>query len=209
MFSVAIEGLEPRTLMAQTIGDIITQIRADVAASKATVAASAKIATADQHTLAADLGPKTKANSALLKILGKDFKASLANIKAMQVRANLIGNIDLNKAAFAVNKAINQKFSAKSLALANKALAKLSADDNAFVSPTVFNAFYAVTATPQTDEGTIGTSNPDNTALTAALPALTAEANFSTALYPQFNALVMDISTFATAITSNYPGTVF
>lgn len=195
--------------MAQTFAQMITQIQSDVATSKATVTASGKISAADQHTLAADLGHASKANAALLKTLGKDFKAALANIKSMQARANLIGNTDLKKAVAALSTTIAHNLSAKTLAVANKALAKLSADDNAFVSPTVFNAFYAVTATPQTDEGTIGTSNPDNTALAAALPALQAEANFSTALYPQFNALVMDISTFATAITNTYPGTVF
>jgi len=209
MARVAIESLEARTLMAQTVGQLVTQIAGDVAASKATVAASAKIASADQHTLSVDLLKTGKANAALLKTLGKDFRAALANIRGMQVIANKIGVTDMRKAAAAIQTAVNHNLSAKTLAAANKALAQLAKDDNTFVSGTVFNAFYSVTAVPANDEETIRSSNPTNTTLLVALPPLEARANFSSALYPQFDALVEDISTFATYIVNNIPGTVF
>jgi hypothetical protein len=35
------------------------------------------------------------------------------------------------------------------------------------------------------------------------------ESNFATALYPEFNNLVENISTLATFIIDTYPGTVF
>ena len=209
MHITAIESLEPRRLMAQTVDQLLTQILSDVNQSKATVAASAKISAADQHTIAVDLRPVSKANDKLLKTLGKDFNAALTEIRSMQKRATTIGVGDMQATIDSLNAYIAHKFSAKTLKGVNKALAKLSKDDNTFVSSPIFNAFYNLTAVPENDEILIGTANPGNSALTTALPALEAEADFSTPMYPEFNALVMDVSTFATYVLNTFPGTIF
>jgi hypothetical protein len=207
--TITIEYLERRRLLAQTIGQLVTEITRDVASIKATVTASNKISATDQHALAAKLHPASAANATLLKALKKDFGASLANTRSDATLASLIGLTDVKKAEAAVQTAAKHKFSTATLASANKALAKLSKDDNAFVSTSFVNAFYSLTAVPQTDEAAIGSANPQNASLTAALPALEARANFSNTLFPEFNSLVQDVSAYATAITSNFPGTVF
>jgi hypothetical protein len=56
-----IEYLECRSLMAQTIGQLVTDIAHDAASIKATVLTSNRISTADQHALAAKLHPATPA----------------------------------------------------------------------------------------------------------------------------------------------------
>jgi hypothetical protein len=207
--TITVEYLECRRLQAQTIGQFVAEIAHDVASIKTTVLASNRISTADQRALAAKLHPASPANATLLKAMKKDLSASLANVRADAALTNLIGLTDVKKAEAAVQTAAKHKFSPSTLASANKALAKLSKDDNAFVSTSFVNAFYSATAVPQTDEVAIGSGNPQNASLTAALPALEARANFSNTLFPEFDALVQGVSAFATAITSNFPGTVF
>jgi hypothetical protein len=209
MVTVVFESLESRRLMSQTLGQLLTSIQGNVASTKTTAAASVKISTTDQHALAVDLRPVSNANAVLLKKLEKDFNAALANVRANLKLAAEIGVADMNKANAAVATTTKHSLSKPTLALANKALAKLSKDDNAFVSTASVNAFYTLTAVPATDEASIGTSNTQNAKLSAALSALEARANFSTTLFPEFNALVQNIATFATFVTSHVAGTVF
>jgi hypothetical protein len=209
MSIAAVETLEVRTLMSVTLASLTAQVSADVVAINASISAAAAKSTKDQHTLAAILHPLNAANSALLKTLGQDYKSALAILHTMQKITTTIG-ADTKHAELAVLSALNHKMTAKAVAQMNAALGKLSKEDNYFVSPAIFNAFYNAVPAPGNEEITIGSSNEANAALSAALPAIEADAReLQTTSYAKFNALVMDVSAFATAIVDNVSGAVF
>jgi hypothetical protein len=200
MSTFAVESLESRTLMSATttVNADLSAIYADIAAIKAGVPTDATTSAADQHTLAATLAPVSKPNAALLKTLAKGYKTALASLHTLEKIATVL-NADTTHTASSLEGTSDKKTLVD--------VGKLEKEEHLFATTPVFAALSADAASTGTDEVTIGSNNPNNAALTAALPAVEADtAALSTTFDAQGNQLVTDINAFDTEVLNIVSG---
>jgi hypothetical protein len=192
MYTFTVESLESRTLMSvdTTVNADLSAIYADIAAIKAGTTTDTRTSTADQHKLAATLAPVSKPNAALLKSLAKEYKTALGRLQTLE-KITTVLNTDTTHTASSLEQPNGNKVLV--------AVGKLEKEEHSFASVPLFDALAAAVASTGTEEMTIGSSNPNNAALTAALPAIEADAAaINTAFDTQGNQLITDINAFDT-----------